>query len=111
MEKFTKCVIGIKTLLSKSILEQWRKKHGGELGSLAFLSHHKNIVHLFYIVYDSVDDRHSARPPLGFAMELMAGSVAVSDSLSLGQQLRVRADCKCCQFRASERGCAFRHKT
>ena len=63
----------------------WRR----ELGSLAFLSHHKNIVHLFYIVYDSVDDRHSARPPLGFAMELMAGSVAVSDSLSLGQQLRV----------------------
>ncbi len=47
----------------------WRR----ELGSLTFLSH-RNIVRIFYIVYDSINDQMMALRPTGYAMELMAHS-------------------------------------
>jgi serine/threonine protein kinase len=59
-----------------------------ELGSMSFLSH-SNIVRMFYIVYDSIDDRARAHPPAGFAMELMARSAGDNISCTTEQLLEL----------------------
>jgi serine/threonine protein kinase len=60
----------------------WRR----ELNSLTFLTH-ANIVRMFYIVYDTLDDRSQCRPPVGYAMELMALSAADRRVYTLDQLL------------------------
>jgi serine/threonine protein kinase len=65
--------------------KMWRR----ELGSLTFLAH-KNIVRVLYLIYENISDRAKARPPVGFAMELMACSALdKSEGMSLVQQLRL----------------------
>ena len=55
--------------------DAWRR----ELNNLTFLTH-PNIVRMFHIVYETLEDRAQSNPPLGFSMELMARSAAdVSD--------------------------------
>jgi serine/threonine protein kinase len=62
----------------------WRR----ELNSLTFLTH-VNIVRMFYIVYETLDDRNQCRPPVGYAMELMAMSAADRRDYTLDQLLNV----------------------
>jgi eukaryotic-like serine/threonine-protein kinase len=62
----------------------WRR----ELNSLTFLSH-ANIVRMFYIVYETLEDRSEARSPVGYAMEAMTRSAAVQQSYTLDQLLNI----------------------
>jgi serine/threonine protein kinase len=50
---------------------------------------HKNIVRMFYIVCENVDDRSRSQPPLGYAMELMARSAQDNVNLSLERLLNL----------------------
>ena len=66
----------------------WRR----ELNSLTHLSH-TNIVRIFYVVYDSMDDRKLSKAPVGYAMELMHQSLddyldcSIPDCLQIFKQI------------------------
>jgi serine/threonine protein kinase/GTPase SAR1 family protein len=62
----------------------WRR----ELDSLARLAH-PNIIRMFYVVYDNLEDRRECRAPLGFAMEAMDHSAEDQREYSLEQFLNV----------------------
>jgi serine/threonine protein kinase len=64
--------------------EAWRR----ELKSLTFLSH-RNIVRIFYIVYESENDQRRATRPSCYAMELMTRSAGDEIEWSLLQLLCV----------------------
>ena len=55
-----------------------------ELNLLTFLTH-ANIVHMFYIVYETLEDRSDSFTPVGYAMELMDCSAADRYEYSLDQ--------------------------
>jgi serine/threonine protein kinase len=59
-----------------------------ELNLLTFLTH-ANIVRMFYIVYETLDDPSQCRPPAGYAMELMTMSAADRSDYTLDQLLVV----------------------
>jgi serine/threonine protein kinase len=62
----------------------WRR----ELNSLTFLAH-KNIVRIYCIVYETLEDKIQMHPPLGYAMELMARSAATWSNYSHQQLISV----------------------
>jgi hypothetical protein len=59
-----------------------------ELNSLTFLTH-ANIVRMFYIVYETLEDRSDSFTPVGYAMELMDHSAADRYEYSLDQLLNI----------------------
>jgi serine/threonine protein kinase len=62
----------------------WRR----ELNSLTFLTH-ANIVRMFYIVYETLEDRSECHAPVGYAMEAMHRSAADRYEYSLEQLLNI----------------------
>ncbi len=62
----------------------WRQ----ELNSLIFLTH-ANIVRMFYILYETVEDCSDALPPVGYVMEEMARSAADKHDYTLAQLLDI----------------------
>jgi hypothetical protein len=79
--KYGNQLLGVK-VFGQSDSEAWRR----ELASLTFLPH-SNIVRVFYIIYESIDDQRSALRPSGYAMELMAHSAGDDIEFTLHQLL------------------------
>jgi serine/threonine protein kinase len=61
--------LAVKIFHENEEVRAWRR----ELNSLTFLTH-TNTVRMFYVVYETLQDRNKMRPPVGYAMELMTRS-------------------------------------
>jgi hypothetical protein len=64
--------------------EAWRR----DLNSLTILTH-PNIVRMYFVVYESTEDRAQSRRPVGYGMELMACSAADRAEYTLPQLLSI----------------------
>jgi hypothetical protein len=74
--------LAVKIFHSKN--RSWRQ----ELNTMTFLTH-TNIVRIFYILYESLDDRERHIPPLGYVMEQMTRSAADQHEYTIEQLLNV----------------------
>jgi serine/threonine protein kinase len=77
-------VLAVKIFHQNEEGKSWRR----ELNSLTFLTH-PNIVRMFYVVYESLDDRAQSRAPVGYVMEAMACAAADKSDYTYEQLLNI----------------------
>jgi serine/threonine-protein kinase len=91
--------LAVKIFQDKEDSQAWRR----DLNSLTFLTH-PNIVHMYFILYETDRNRSQLRRPVGYVMELMAQSAAVPFECTSIQLLNLFEQIACALAFAHENG-------